>query len=99
MSTMTKVQIGFVAVMLLAFIVAINIGTGDPSPSRSTRSTPTADSVISAINRSSDCEALQDIFDTYADSHDRADDLDDKQRFTGYMTAANNRMSEVGCYD
>jgi hypothetical protein len=54
------------------------------------------------IPAETDCELLQDIFDTAENAGDGrrdAGDLDGARAFTRVMTAADHRMEEVGCYD
>lgn len=54
------------------------------------------------IPAETDCELLQDIFDTAENSGEGrrdAGDLDGARGFTRVMEAADHRMEEVGCYD
>lgn len=81
---------GVVALAIAGAVVGCN--NGGTAPQRD-------DSVTQAINSSTDCAALQDMFDAYDEAHGLADALEDKERFTDYMQAADARMREVGCYE
>ena len=62
---------------------------------------PGSPSVYKQIARMTNCAKLQEKFDIAADNHDREvqqGDLEMMKITTSYMDAADNRMSEVGCY-
>lgn len=61
-----------------------------------------SDSVLTEIRTSNDCGHLQNLFDVAAEAHDFANEnnaLDAMQAMTARMSAADDRMREIGCYD
>jgi hypothetical protein len=55
--------------------------------------------VYQDILTTTDCAILQNKFDTAAANNDRATSGTKEFKWTlGYMTAANDRMSSIGCY-
>ena len=66
---------------------------GDPAP-------PEGDLVHDRIAAMTDCDQLQRQFDIAADNNERATPGTSQHRRTlEYMTAADDRMEELGCYD
>lgn len=58
------------------------------------------ETVYSEIASERDCDALQETFDRAADNNDGAEPGTAEHQWTlGYMTASDERMQEVGCYD
>lgn len=65
---------------------------------KSTPAKPGDPEVYKRIAATKDCAELQREFDTASASHDRATNQTQREWTTGYMTAADERMREVGCY-
>lgn len=88
--------LGLVAVM--AVITSCSGGGGDAAGEYLEEYGGSRD-VYERILASSDCGGLQEEFDTAAANNDAAEPGTPQFRQTlGYMTAADERMQELGCY-
>lgn len=65
---------------------------------KSTPAKPGDPEVYKRIAATKDCAELQREFDTASANHDRAATGVQRETATAYMTAADERMREVGCY-
>lgn len=90
-----------------ALVIAIAVAGGSPGPSQPgdegdgylDRYGGSAQ-VYADIAAESDCAALQATFDRAAENNDREEPGTDAFRWTtGYMTAANDRMGALGCFE
>lgn len=84
-----------VAILALLGLALIGATTDRPGPDRH-------DPVIAQINATTNCSALQSLFDAAGDSHDVESAglrrLPRMKLFTSYMGAAHDRMRSIGCY-
>ena len=78
--------------LTLAACVALSGGN------KSTPAKPGDPEVYKRIAATKDCAELQREFDTASANHDRAATGVQRETATAYMTAADERMREVGCY-
>jgi hypothetical protein len=105
-------KMNFAATAMIAFVVGlllILVLTGCDDRGRSTRPTTTtttttttvSDPVINQIAGMTSCADLQARFDVSYEAHQHASSnntLDAMRTMTARMTAADNRMREIGCY-
>lgn len=88
-------------VALVAFAIYSQLGPRSPDSSRPASPTEYGGNpaVYSEIRSETDCDRLQEMFDIAAANNDRATPGTSEHRYTlGYMQAANDRMSAIGCY-
>lgn len=78
--------------LTLAACVALS-GCNKSAPAK-----PGDPEVYKRIAATKDCAELQREFDTASANHDRAATGVQRETATAYMTAADERMREVGCY-
>jgi len=96
--------IGAVAVLACLCVICLGIGWTlyDPEPQTAADFVEEyggSQSVYEEILASNDCDWLQSQFDNaYAISQEAAPGTIHHKRATGFMTAANKRMEETGCY-
>ena len=97
-----------VGLLLVAAVIVGGVSSALGSGGDSTSSDPAVEQqelpgdYAEIIASETDCAVLQDIFDqaaTTADGRRDAGDLEGARGFTAVMGAADDRMSEVGCYD
>lgn len=85
---MTRTTIALIVLVVAGFWYLSADSEPGPAPRAPTDQT---DSVLTNTKKERDCSVLQAIFDNY--------DASDHPNKVSYMTAADNQMKTVGCYN